>query len=219
VKRPLIAKPSCSSAASPRTISAPGSPVASASVATLDGPRHSRWPRSRVAVAASSSRRPPRAATGRLGPWLLAAGGTFGGLLFRPAGAHPQWGVAAGLVLQLLGLALAVIALVVLGRSFGFVAADRGLVTRGPYVVIRHPVYAAYVVIQVGYLIQSISVRNVAVLVFVTGCNIGRAAAEERVLAASADYEAYRERVRWRLVPGLWVAAGPGAFRTPLPPV
>ena len=155
-------------------------------------------------VVAFLVRRRPHAVTGRLGPWLLAAGGTFGGLLFRPSGAHPPWGVAAGLVLQLAGLAMAVTALVVLGRSFGFVAADRGLVTRGPYAVIRHPVYAAYIVIQTGYLLQSVSVRNVAVLAFVTGCNIGRAIAEERVLAASADYESYRERVRWRLVPGLW---------------
>ena len=59
-----------------------------------------------------------------------------------------------------------------------------------------------------GYLIQSISVPNAAVLVFVTGCNVGRAFAEERVLAgsadSSADYEAYRQRVWWRLVPGMW---------------
>lgn len=155
-------------------------------------------------VIAFLVRRRPHAVTGRLGPWLLAAGGTFGGLLFRPSGAHPPWGVAAGLALQLLGLAMAITALVVLGRSFGFVAADRGLVTRGPYAVVRHPVYAAYIVIQTGYLLQSISVRNAAVLAFATGCNIGRAIAEERVLAASADYESYRERVRWRLVPGLW---------------
>jgi protein-S-isoprenylcysteine O-methyltransferase Ste14 len=155
-------------------------------------------------VVAFLVRRPARTTAGSLGPWLLAAGGTFGGLLFRPTGAHPAWGVAAGLVLQLAGLALAVTALVVLGRSFGFVAADRGLVTRGPYAVVRHPVYAAYIVIQAGYLVQSISARNVAVLVFATGCNIGRAVVEERVLAGSADYGAYRQRVRWRLVPGLW---------------
>ena len=139
-----------------------------------------------------------------LGPWLLAAGGTFGGLLFRPSGAHPQCGVDAGLALQFVGVVAAIAALVALGRSFGFVAADRGLVTRGPYAVIRHPVYAAYVVIQVGYLLQSISVRNAVVLVFVTACNAGRACAEERVLAASPGYEPYRRRVPWRLIPGLW---------------
>ncbi len=93
---------------------------------------------------------------------------------------------------------------VVLGRSFGFVAADRGLVIRGPYAVIRHPVYAAYLLIQVGYLLQSLSWRNAAVVALVTCANAGRAVAEERLLATSASYETYRQRVRWRLIPGLW---------------
>jgi protein-S-isoprenylcysteine O-methyltransferase Ste14 len=156
-------------------------------------------------VAAFLIRRTPGAVSRHPGSWLLAAGGTFGGVLFRPAGAHPGWGVATGLGLQVPGLAIAIVSLLALGRSFGFVAADRGLVTRGPYAVVRHPVYAAYMVIQSGYLLQAISPRNIAVLVLATGCNAGRAIAEERVLAASsAAYEAYRRRVRWRLLPGLW---------------
>jgi hypothetical protein len=66
------------------------------------------------------------------GSWLLAFGGTFAGVLFRPVGAHPHWGVVAGLGLQLAGLAVCIVSLVALGRSFGFVAAGRGLVTRAP---------------------------------------------------------------------------------------
>jgi protein-S-isoprenylcysteine O-methyltransferase Ste14 len=155
-------------------------------------------------VVAFLIRRPPQAVSRHLGSWLLAAGGTFGGVLFRPAGVHPQWGVETGLGLQVLGLAIVMSSLLALGRSFGFVAADRGLVTRGPYAVIRHPVYAAYLLIQSGYLLQSMSLWNVAVLVFATGCNIGRCIAEERVLAASSAYEDYQRRVRRRLVPGLW---------------
>src|SRR5215468_2079841 len=155
-------------------------------------------------VTAFLIRRPAKSVAGPGLPWLLAAGGTFGGLLLRPTGLHPAWGVSTGLALQLAGLVLAVTSLVVLGRSFGFVAADRGLVTRGPYAVIRHPLYAAYIVIQSGYLLQSISVRNVLVLGFATCCNIGRIYAEERLLARSADYAEYAGRVRWRLVPGLW---------------
>src|SRR5215467_1336419 len=121
-------------------------------------------------VLAFLIRRPPRETTasdggksaliGTLAPWLLAAGGTFGGLLLRRSGAPSHWGVDAGLALQLIGLVVAIVSLLALGRSFGFVAADRGLVTRGPYAVIRHPLYAAYVVIQAGYLLQSISVRS-----------------------------------------------------------
>jgi protein-S-isoprenylcysteine O-methyltransferase Ste14 len=164
-------------------------------------------------VLAFAVRRPPRrpaaieAGSGlstRLAPWLLAAGGTFGGLLLRPSGLHSQWGVDAGFALQLIGLVIAIVALVTLGRSFGFVAADRGLVTRGPYAVVRHPVYASYIIIQTGYLVQSISLRNVIVLTGATACNIGRALVEERVLASAPGYARYRERVRWRLIPGLW---------------
>jgi protein-S-isoprenylcysteine O-methyltransferase Ste14 len=149
-------------------------------------------------------RRPARSVSLHLGSWLLAAGGTFGGLLLRPTGYHPLWGVRAGLVLQVGGLLLAIVALVALGRSFGFVAADRGLVTRGPYAVVRHPVYAGYLLIQGGYVLQAMSWRNVAVLLFATACNIGRMVAEERLLCASAPYDSYRRRVRWRLIPGVW---------------
>ncbi len=155
-------------------------------------------------VIAFLIRRPARSVATTGGPWLLAAGGTFGGLLLRPSGAHPAWGVTAGLALQLLGLVIAVAALVTLGRSFGFVAADRGVVTRGPYALVRHPVYAAYIIIQSGYLLQSISLRNAAVVAFATCCNIGRAVAEERLLSSSAAYQDYGRRVRWRLVPGVW---------------
>jgi protein-S-isoprenylcysteine O-methyltransferase Ste14 len=106
--------------------------------------------------------------------------------------------------LQLAGLAVCVMSLLALGRSFGFVAADRGLVTRGPYAVVRHPVYASYLLIQSGYLLQSISLRNALVMVLASGCNAGRALMEERLLARSPAYGAYRRRVLWRLVPGLW---------------
>ena len=155
-------------------------------------------------VIAYLIRRPARVVSRRLGDWLFAFGGTFGGVLFRPVGGSPQWGLNAGLALQLVGLTICVWSFLALGRSFGFVAADRGLVRRGPYAVVRHPIYASYLLLQSGYLLQSLSVRNVLVMVFVTGCNVGRARAEDRMLATSDQYDAYRRRVRWRLVPGVW---------------
>jgi protein-S-isoprenylcysteine O-methyltransferase Ste14 len=155
-------------------------------------------------VLAYLIRRPARAVSRRLDDWLLAFGGTFGGVLFRPVGAHPHWGVTAGLAVQLLGLCICVASFLTLGRSFGFAAADRGLVGRGPYAVIRHPIYASYLLLQAGYVLQSISVWNTMVMLFVTSCNVGRARAEERLLATNEDYGAYRIRVPWRLVPGVW---------------
>jgi len=155
-------------------------------------------------VIAYLIRRPARRASRRLGDWLLAFGGTFGGVLFRPVGAHPHWGVEAGLGVQLLGLVICVTSFLVLGRSFGFVAADRGLVRRGPYFLVRHPIYASYVLLQAGYLLQSISVRNALVMLCASSCNVGRARAEDRMLATNEGYAAYRSRVRWRMLPGIW---------------
>lgn len=155
-------------------------------------------------VVAYLVRRPARMVSRRLDDWFLAFGGTFGGVLFRPVGAHPHWGVDTGLGFQLLGLAFCVVAFLALGRSFGFAAADRGLVRRGPYAVVRHPIYASYVLLLSGYLLQSISVWNALVMLFVTSCNVGRALAEDRLLATSEQYDAYRAQVRWRFLPGVW---------------
>jgi protein-S-isoprenylcysteine O-methyltransferase Ste14 len=149
-------------------------------------------------------RRPARLVTHRLDDWLLAFAGTFIGVLFRPAGEHPAWGIWAGTVLQLVGVGIVATCILTLGRSFGFAAADRGVVTRGPYAFVRHPMYASYLLLGAGYLLQSLSVWNAAVLVIVTVCNGGRALAEERLLANNSDYLAFRRRVRRRIVPGVW---------------
>ncbi len=155
-------------------------------------------------VVAYLIRRPAITVSRRWGDWLLAFGGTFGGVLFRPSGAHLPWGVTTGLIVQLVGLGICVASFLTLGRSFGFVAADRGLVQRGPYAVVRHPIYASYLLLQFGYVLQSFSLRNALVMVFASGCNVGRAVVEDRVLAANEASRAYRDRVRWRLIPGLW---------------
>ncbi len=155
-------------------------------------------------VVAYLIRRPARAISRRMRDWLLAFGGTFGGVLFRPDGAHPPWGLTAGLWVQLFGLAICVTSFLALGRSFGFVAADRGLVKRGPYAIVRHPIYASYLFLQAGYLLQSISIRNALVMVFASGCNVGRAMVEDRMLATNEEYDEYRSQVTWRLIPGIW---------------
>jgi protein-S-isoprenylcysteine O-methyltransferase Ste14 len=157
-----------------------------------------------VVVVAYLVRRPASAVTLRFGDWLLAFGGTFSPVLLRPDGAHPQWGVSAGLALQLVGVIIALWSLTTLGRSFGFAAADRGLVSRGPYALVRHPVYAAYVLLLVGYLLQSISIRNALVVLLTMSCDVGRIRAEERVLAQNPAYPPYCRRVRWRMLPGVW---------------
>ena len=155
-------------------------------------------------VVAYLIRRPARLVSQRPIDWLLAFGGTFGGVLLRPSGSHPHWGVVAGFDVQMIGLVICVASFVALGRSFGFAAADRGLKQGGPYSIVRHPIYASYFFIQIGYLLQSLSLQNALVVAFICSCNVGRALVEERLLISSTSYGEYRSRVRWRLLPGAW---------------
>lgn len=157
-----------------------------------------------IVVVAYLVRRPARVTTRRLPDWLLAFGGTFVPVLLRPGGAHPAWGLHAGLWLQIAGLAVCIASFSMLGRSFGFAAGDRGLVRAGPYRLVRHPIYASYLLLQFGYLLQAASVRNLVVVLAASGFNAGRAIVEDRLLATNPAHAAYRERVRWRLVPGVW---------------
>jgi protein-S-isoprenylcysteine O-methyltransferase Ste14 len=155
-------------------------------------------------VVAYLVRRPARVVSQRPLDWLLAFGGTFGGVLLRQSGAHPHWGVVAGFDLQVIGLTICVLSFIALGRSFGFAAADRGLVQRGPYMFVRHPIYASYFFLQIGYLSQSLSVRNALIVAIICSCNIGRALVEEHLLLTTGRYDKYRAVVRWRLLPGVW---------------
>jgi protein-S-isoprenylcysteine O-methyltransferase Ste14 len=172
---------------------------------------HSRQPLGAVFVAqqiivviAYLVRRPAAYVTRRVDDWLLAFGGTFAGVLARTSGLHAAGWVQAGLALQLIGAATAIASLAVLGRSFGFAAANRGLVTRGPYAIVRHPLYSSYLLSGAGFLLQSVSLRNALFLSLGSLCNVGRALAEERLLMGNGDYAAYRRRVRRRMIPGVW---------------
>ena len=149
-------------------------------------------------------RRQPMASTTRVTDWLVGLVGSFGPLLARPGGAHSPAGDIVGLSLQGIGLVFIVVTLVALGRSFGIVAANRGVVTSGPYRIVRHPLYLAYVVEQVGYLLQSVRVWNFVLFALVWACQVARIRAEERVLSADPAYERFTRSTTHRLVPGLW---------------
>lgn len=85
---------------------------------------------------------------------------------------------------------------------------DRGqvVITNGPYAIVRHPGYLAGIVIVVasGAALDSwiaAAVLVVSALPFL----LYRAATEDRVLLAELPgYRDYAERVRWRLLPGIW---------------
>jgi protein-S-isoprenylcysteine O-methyltransferase Ste14 len=102
------------------------------------------------------------------------------------------------------GLALIVIAKIALGRSFGLVPANRGVVVRGPYMIVRHPIYTGYLMTHIAFLLANPTPWNTAVLVLADSALIARAMMEERVLSADVTYQGYCQRVGWHLVPGVF---------------
>jgi protein-S-isoprenylcysteine O-methyltransferase Ste14 len=107
-------------------------------------------------------------------------------------------------VASALGLGLVVVGKLTLGRSFGLVPANRGVVIRGPYALVRHPIYSGYLITHLAFLIAHPRWWNVVVLATADTALVVRALIEERVLNRDAKYQAYCERVGWHLVPGVF---------------
>ena len=148
--------------------------------------------------------------------WLSMTVGSWGALAVRPGGSAffhapllfgtravfgTQW---PWLALQLVGTLAAVVALSNLGRSFGLLPGNRGVRTGGAYRIVRHPAYAAYMLTDLGYLLENLSLWNVAVLSIVLVAQLSRISLEEAMLVQDPSYRAYRTRVRFRLLPGVY---------------
>jgi protein-S-isoprenylcysteine O-methyltransferase Ste14 len=134
--------------------------------------------------------------------WAATIVGALGPMFMRPTSSG---GAGTGaLLLQLAGASFAVLSLVAIGRSFGLVAANRGIVARGPYRLVRHPIYFGYFVTQLGYVLENPSQRNVTIFACATLGQLVRIRYEEQVLSRDSAYAAYRRRVRFRLIPYLY---------------
>jgi protein-S-isoprenylcysteine O-methyltransferase Ste14 len=149
-------------------------------------------------------RRPPVRVSSSIADWVVAFAGTFGATLLRPGGVDLPSLDAIGLALQGLALVVGIWGYLTLRRSLGLVPAHRGLVTSGIYSIVRHPLYASYVLAEVGYLAQSPRLWNVGVVALVWTCQLLRIRNEERLLSEDPAYRVYRERTRWRLLPHVW---------------
>ncbi len=136
--------------------------------------------------------------------WAAAALGTALPLLAKPSGAEPLAPLALCLAMMMGGFALQVAAKLTLRRSFGVVAANRGVKAGGPYRLVRHPMYAGYLLTQAGFLLGDPNAFNAAIYAAAVGFQIQRILAEESLLSRDPAYRALTEKVRYRLVPGVF---------------
>lgn len=148
-------------------------------------------------LAALYSRRNPAQQSDCLGLWLglLAA-------VLPLLTTHPTSMPIACIILGSLGYALIFWSLFSLGARFGIAPADRGLVTTGPYRLVRHPMYLGELILR-ATLVAALPQRLVAVgcLLALAAIQILRALREEHILEG---YPEYAHRVGYRLIPGVW---------------
>lgn len=130
--------------------------------------------------------------------WTLAIAGTAAPFLFMPADAAllpaARLLIVAGVLLQIAGL-------LSLNRSFGLVAAQREIKTTGIYRLIRHPLYASYLLSYTGYVLVNTTWANAAVGVLGAVLLLCRLQREERFLAQDLQYRVYMRQVKYRLLP------------------
>lgn len=114
----------------------------------------------------------------------------------------------AGLAAECAGLALAIWARRILGRNWSgeiTIKADHELVRRGPYGIVRHPIYTALLTMYLATAIVSSQMHALVGLAVAIIAYLRKARMEETNLATAfgEKYSAYRADT-WALVPGLY---------------
>lgn len=150
-------------------------------------------------------RRPALQISKRSGDWFVAIIASLLPTLVVPdTNATRVLWPAAGAFLAVLGLVIQLHAKLMLGRSFGLVAANRGIRLGGPYRFVRHPMYAGYLIGHVSFLGFFPTLWNAGLLVTAAIFQLNRILREERVLSQDPNYVDYMHRVKFRLIPGLY---------------
>lgn len=147
------------------------------------------------------SRRPAKSETLSPALWALAFAGTALPLALRPAAVSGA--LFAGSMLEILGTAMLIIALLSLRRSFAVAPGNRGIQRGGMYRLVRHPVYLSELTLLLGVVLVNPTALNTGIWICECALQLARARAEERFLAADPLYATYSAQVRYRLVPGV----------------
>ncbi|HKW87975.1 MAG TPA: methyltransferase [Candidatus Acidoferrales bacterium] len=137
--------------------------------------------------------------------WLLAFVTTYATLGFS---AYAEPGVT--LISPNVGNGVAVVSVIIivysllsLGRNIGFIPAQRKVVTRGAYRIVRHPIYTGTFISLVAFVLRAFSALNLTMATVLIALLMLRGVVEERFLREDAGYATYLQEVRWRWFPGI----------------
>lgn len=134
---------------------------------------------------------------------LIAFGGTALPMLVRPDDTElvPD---AVATALMMGGLCLTICAKLSLNRSFGIIAANRGVKAGGAYRLVRHPMYLGYIITQSGFLLSNFDLINLLMYTAAWTFQVLRIREEESVLRQDQAYRDFAAQVSWRLIPRIY---------------
>ena len=157
-----------------------------------------------ILVSVTIARRPSVSTSTQIKDWLAAVVTVGLSMVFRPTEWDQWFAQAGGFILQGVGVVIMMVALASLGRSFGIVAANRGIKRSGLYRWVRHPLYAGELIFFTGFLLTTFSPYNL-VLWFGVLCGLViRSWAEEDHLCQDPEYQAYMKAVPYSFFPKLF---------------
>ncbi len=140
----------------------------------------------------------PKHVTTQLFDWMVAFGALVTVLFFRPGGLVLFSG---GEFMIFIGVLIQIIALFSLNRSFALVPALRAVKSRGSYGIVRHPMYASYLILFTGYILTNATTMNFVIYLLELAFLFLRMEQEEKILSEDEGYRSYKKRVRFRLIP------------------
>ena len=156
-----------------------------------------------LVVVLTCLRRPAHTVDRRHSVRIITIGSLVLPMMVRPTAGPGFISEAAAAAMAALGLTIVVAGKLSLGWSFGMLPANRGVMVRGLYRVVRHPIYLGYLLTHAPFLAAHPSGWNLAVLLIGDTALIVRALYEEETLGQDPQYVQYCRTVRWRLVPGI----------------
>jgi protein-S-isoprenylcysteine O-methyltransferase Ste14 len=135
---------------------------------------------------------------------LLTAISILGPPLVQPSNVGPLAPELATVLVSACGLSVVIGGKLSLGRSFGLMPANRGVVSTGLYRLVRHPIYMGYLLTHIAFLAANPTLWNLVMLMSSDAALLARAVCEERTLARDDAYRGYQQVVRWRVLPGVF---------------
>lgn len=153
-------------------------------------------------VFISILRRPPVKISFSTLDIIISTFGAFSSLIL--IGSETRSEILVFQILEVLGLLISLSGLFFLNKSFGFLPADRGIVTNGIYQFVRHPIYTGYFILMLCFVVQNYTAWNISVFSFFFISETIRLLREEKLLKQNPVYLQYTKKVRWRVLPYIW---------------